>query len=156
MILSREHYIYCCLPKKKKRSFALAASPHCNRTAQRRLTSNIGINHVIHHRTGQDRTGQDRTGQVTHHHNLHVMHTRCRRAPGAFEAKKSHQAKKKILKDAVSHNHFCCHHRIHHCPLAFTLVIVVSLVSMLVHHCPRAFTSVIVVSLISMVVHHTL
>jgi hypothetical protein len=90
-IIPREHYMYCCLPKKKKQSFALAASPHCNRTAQRRLTSNIGINHVIHHRMGltkgHDRTGQDRThatttlstfGCTTSAPRLHHIH--CRRA----------------------------------------------------------------------------
>ena len=31
----------------------------------------------------------------------------------------------------------CCHHRIHHCPIAFASVIVVSFISMLVHHSLR-------------------
>ena len=98
-IISREHYIYCCLQKQKKRSFALAASPHCNRTAQRLLTSNIGINHVTHHRTGQGRTGQHRTSHIPPQ-STRDAHTLSPR-PGAFEAKKSHQ-EKKIHQDAAA------------------------------------------------------
>ena len=97
------------IPRPKKVSVALAASLRCT-------SLHSGGWQIATCYQSLDMSGQDISSPSQ---SLSLR-------PGASRRRRSSRTPLPIT--------ICCHHRIHHCPLAFTSVIVVSFITMLVHH----------------------